>query len=152
MDQLVNLYCTLICNYYSIKWLQEINITWYCSWLQNTGDKQILKNCRPVSLLPVCRKIFERLIFNELLNFLLENNLISRNQSGFKPEESCLNQLLSITHEIYNLFDEGLEVRSVFFDISKVFDKVWHKGVLFKLSQNVISGNLSGLLSSFFEW
>ena len=80
---------------------------------------------------------------------MLENNLISRNQSGFKPEESCLNQLLSITHEIYNLFDEGLEVRSVFLDISKAFDKVWHKGVLFKLSQNVISGNLLDLWSSF---
>ena len=108
-----------------------------------------MKNYRPVSLLPVCRKIFERLIFNELLNFLLENNLISPNQSGFKPGESCLNQLLSITHEIYSLFDEGLEVRSVFLDISKAFDKVWHKGVLFKLSQNVISGNLLDLLSSF---
>ena len=82
-------------------------------------------------------------------NFLLENNLISPNQSGFKPGDSCINQLLSITHEIYNSFDEGLEVRSVFLDISKAFDKVWHKGLLFKLSQNGISGNLLDLLSSF---
>ena len=61
------------------------------------GDKQCLKNYRPVSLLPVCRKIFKRLMFG----FLIENNLISSNQSGFKPGESCINQLLSITHEIY---------------------------------------------------
>ena len=80
---------------------------------------------------------------------MLENNLISPNQSGFKPGDSCINQLLSITHEIYNSFDEGLEVRSVFLDISKAFDKVWHKGLLFKLSQNGISGNLLDLLSSF---
>ena len=108
-----------------------------------------MRNYRPVSLLPICGKIFERLIFNELFNFLLENNLISSIQSGFKSADSCINQLLSITHEIYNSFDEGLEVRSVFLDISKAFDKVWHKGLLFKLSQNGISGNLLDLLSSF---
>ena len=78
--------------------------------IHKKGDKQILKNYRPVSLLPICGKIFERLIFNELFNFLLENNLISPNQSGFKPGDSCINQLLSITHKIYNSFDEGLEV------------------------------------------
>ena len=117
--------------------------------IHKKGDKQILKNYRSVSLLPICGKIFERLIFNELFNFLLENNLISPNQSGFKPGDSCINQLLSITHEIYNSFDEGLEVRSVFLDISKAFDKVLHKSLSFKLSQNGISGNLLRLLSSF---
>ena len=66
-----------------------------------------------------------------------------------KPGDSCINQLLSITHKIYNSFDKGLEVKSVFLHISKAFDKVWHKSLLFKLSQNGISGNLSDLLSSF---
>ena len=64
------------------------------------GDKQIMKNCRPVLLLPICGKIFERLILNELFSSLLENNLISPNQSRFKPGDSRINQLLSITHEI----------------------------------------------------
>ena len=54
-----------------------------------------------------------------------------------------------MTHEIFNAFDEGLQVRSVFLDISKAFDKVWHKVLLFKLLQNGISGNLLDLLSSF---
>ena len=53
-----------------------------------------------------------------------ENKLTSSSQSGFKPGDSCINQLLSITHEIYSYFDEGLEVRSVFLDIAKAFDKV----------------------------
>ena len=65
------------------------------------GDKQCLKNYRPVSLLPVCGKIFERLIFHEIFRFLIENNLISSNQSGFKPGDSCSKQLLSFTHEMH---------------------------------------------------
>ena len=44
-----------------------------------------------------------------------------------KPGDSCINQFLSITCEIYSSFDDGFEVSSVFFDISKAFDKVWHK-------------------------
>ena len=80
---------------------------------------------------------------------MLENNLILQNQSGFKPGDSCINQLLSITHEIYNSFDEGLEVRSVFLDIFKAFDKVLHKGLPFKLARNGIPGNRLDLLSIF---
>ena len=91
------------------------------------GNKQILKNYRPVSLLPICGKIFERLTFNELFNFLLENNLILPNQSGFKRGDSYINQLLSITHEFYNSFDGGYEVRTAFLE----FDKVWYKDLLF---------------------
>ena len=87
-------------------------------------DKQNLKNYRSVSLLPVFGKIFERLIFNEIFSFFLANNLLAPNESGFKPGDSCINQLLSITHEIYSSFDDGFEVRSVFLDISKAFDKV----------------------------
>ena len=86
-------------------------------------DKQILKNYRAVvSLLPTCGKSFlERLIYNNLLEYFIDNDLISQNQSGFKQGNSCLNQLMSITHEIYQSFDEELEVRGVFLDISKTF-------------------------------
>ena len=72
-----------------------------------------MKNYRPVSLLPICGKIFERLIFNEIFKFFTPNNLISPNQLGFKPGDLCINQLLSITHKIYKSFDDGLE--EVFF-------------------------------------
>ena len=61
-----------------------------------------------------------------MFGFLIENNLISSNQSGFKPGDSCINQLLSITHKIYKSFDNGFEVRGVFLDISKALDKAWY--------------------------
>ena len=84
-----------------------------------------------------------------MFTFFTENNLISPNQSGFRPGDSCVNQLLAITHEIYKSFDERFEVRGVFLDISKALDKVWHEGLLLKLNQNGISGNLLKLLRDF---
>ena len=71
------------------------------------------------------------------------------NQSGFKPGDFYINQLLSITNEIYSSFDDGFEVRSVFLDIFKAFDKVWHEGIIFKLQQNGISDDLLNILSDF---
>ena len=86
-----------------------------------------------------------------MFEFFIENELISPNQSGFKPGDSCTNQLLAITHEIYKSFDESFEVRGVFLDISKAFDKVWHECLIFKLKQNGISGNLINLLCDFLK-
>ena len=99
------------------------------------NDKQLVNNYRPISLLPIFGKIFEKIIFNKIYNFLLEENLLNSNQSGFRPSDSCINQLLTITHEIFEVFDcnPSLEIRSIFLDISKAFDKVWHEGLLYKL-------------------
>ena len=80
-----------------------------------------------------------------------ENNLISPKQSGFRPGDSCTNQLLSIAHKILSAFDDSHEVRGVFLDISKAFDRVWHEGLLFKLQQNGISGELITLIKDFLE-
>ena len=77
------------------------------------------------------------------------NKLISKKQSAFQPGDSCINQMLSITHEIFTSLDNGLEVRSAFLDISKAFDKVWHEGLIFKLKQNSISGKRLHILSDF---
>ena len=97
------------------------------------GDNQILKNYQTISLHPVAGKIFERLLYGRMFEFFIANNLISKNQSSFRPGDSCINQLLSITHEIYQSFDDNLEARAVFLDISKAFDKVWHKVLILKL-------------------
>ena len=84
-----------------------------------------------------------------MFGFFLDKGLISDNQSSFKPGDSCINQLLSITHNSYKLFDGGYEVRGVLLDISKAFDKVWHDGLIFKLQENGISGNLLKVLKYF---
>ena len=86
-----------------------------------------------------------------MYSFFIENDLISSNQSGFKQGDSCINQLLSKTHDIYQSLDQGYEVRGVFLDISKAFDKVWHKGLIHKLKQNRIGGLLLKLLTDFLK-
>ena len=81
----------------------------------------------------------------------VENKLIAANQSGFKSGDSCINQLISITHEIYQSFDADYKVQGVFLDISNAFDKVWHEGLIFKSKQNGISGKLPNLIKDFLK-
>ena len=106
------------------------------------GDKQIIDNYRSVSLLPICGKIFEKLLFNSIFKFLDDNNLLSSNQSGWRPSDSCEYQLHSIVHDIYATFDRcpSLEIKGVFLDIFKAFDQVWHEGLIYKLQSLGISG------------
>ena len=110
-----------------------------------------MNNYRPISLLPVFGKIFEKIIFNKIYNYLSKENLLNLNQSGFRPSDSCINQLNAITHEIFEAFDcnPSLEVRSVFLDISKAFDKVWHEGLIYKIKSMGISGELLNLLENY---
>ena len=99
------------------------------------NNKQRIEKYLPISLLPVRGKILEQLIYNKMFEFFTENKLIPQNQPGFKPRDSCISQLLCITHDIYQPLDDVLETRAVFliYQISKAFDKVWHEGLLFKL-------------------
>ena len=106
------------------------------------GNRQLKNNYRPISLLPICGKILEKIIFDKVYSFLNSNKLISKRQSGFRPRDSTIYQLISITSSIYKSFENYDETRAVFLDISKAFDKVWHGGVIHKLKCNGITSNL----------
>ena len=69
------------------------------------NDQQLVNNHRPISLLPIFGKIFEKIIFNNIYSFLLDEKLLNPNQSGFRRSDSCINQLLTITNEIFEAFD-----------------------------------------------
>ena len=114
-------------------------------------EKNLKTNYRPISLLPIFGKVLEKLIFDSLYSHLTSENFLNPNQSGFRPCDSTINQLLSITHTIFEAFDcnPTLEVRSIYLDISKAFDRVWHEGLIYKLRRCGISGNLLLLLRSF---
>ena len=82
--------------------------------IHKKNNRQIKSNYRPISLLPLCGKILEKIIFDQVYSFLDQNRLISSMQSGFRPGDSCIFQLISITSEIYRNFERQDETRAVF--------------------------------------
>ena len=97
------------------------------------GNRQFKVNYRPISLLPSLSKIAERVVFTRLYSFLADFGFFYSLQSGFRPGHSTINQLTYLVHKIHQALDDGKEVRVVFLDVSKAFDRVWHTGLLFKL-------------------
>ena len=77
-----------------------------------------------------------------MYNYLHKNNVISTYQSGFTPDDSTTNQLVSIYHDVCTALDDHKDIQLIFFDISKAFDKVWHKGILFKMESIGIKHSL----------
>ena len=84
-------------------------------------DKQLVKNYRPISLIPICGKLFQKIIFTSLYSYLNNNSLITHDQSGFRPGDSTTNQLLFLVNEIHEAFEDprSLEVGAVFLHISQ---------------------------------
>ena len=113
------------------------------------GDTQIVSNYRPISLLCNLSKVFEKIVYNCLYDYCIENNLLSVRKSGFKKGDGTVNRLIYITNNIYKALDAGEEVAMVFLDISKAFDKVWIQGLLHKLEKFGVSGNLLEWLRSY---
>jgi hypothetical protein len=108
-------------------------------------DKTIVSNYRPISLLSCTGKIQERIVFKQLYKYLIDNNLLTWRNSGFRELDSAINQLLFITDKIYKALESGNEICLVFLDVFKAFDRVWHSGLLNKLRCMGIEGDL-------FDW
>lgn len=113
------------------------------------SDPSKPSNYRPISLLSCIVKLMERCVHNYLYNFVIGNGLITPSQSGFIKGDSTINQLTFLYNDICQALDEGKEVRVVFCDISKAFDRVWHRGLLHKLASLGIHGNLLNWFSSY---
>lgn len=113
------------------------------------SDPSKPSNYRPISLLSCLGKLMERCVHKYLYNFVISNNLISSSQSGFIKGDSTVNQLTFLYNDVSKALDDGREVRAVFCDISKAFDRVWHKGLIHKLASSGIRGSLLDWFSSY---
>ena len=104
-----------------------------------------------MSLLRICSKGFEKLIFDSIFNVMIQQNLLSCCWSDFRPSDTSVNQFKSITHNIYLGFNpnNSLEVRVDFLDLSKAFGIVWHEGLVYKIKINGINGHALQLIESF---
>ena len=111
----------------------------------------MITNYRPEWLLPICGKVFGKIIFNSLFIHLSNWNFSTRNQSEFRPGDSCVHQLISIIHHIYKIFDQKSVVTGdrSFLDLSSAFDKIWRDDLLHKLRLVGICEQYFDLLNSF---
>ena len=119
--------------------------------LHKKNSKEKMGNYRPVSLLSTIGKIMERIMFKYIYNHFHKNFLLSIWQSGFRPGSSTVTQLLELYNSFCAAVEANKEIRIVFLDISKAFDRVWHQGLIYKLKKWGISGQVLDWLSDYLK-
>lgn len=119
--------------------------------IHKKDDRTNPSNYRPISLLSYNGKLMERCIHKHITNYLISQSVITPYQSGFQSGDSSINQLLFLTNEFSKALDDGKEIRIVFCDITKAFDRVWHRGLIFKLKSVGLTGNLLEWLGSYLD-
>ena len=115
---------------------------------KNVGERSTAKNYRPVSLLSVVSKAFEKLVNNRIVYHLEKCGLFSDFQYGVRSSRSAADLLTVVSDRIARAFNRSGTTRAVALDISKAFDRVWHAGLLHKPKSYGISGQIFGLISS----
>ena len=117
--------------------------------MHKKDSKLDVVNYRPISLLSVFIKIYEKLIYTRIYSYLTKNNLIYSKQFGFRSTYSTNHALISITESIRSLLDQGQFVCGIFVDLEKAFDTVDHKILCEKLFNYGLRGNVNNLIISY---
>ena len=117
--------------------------------LFKSGDKSLFSNYRPISLLPSLSKIFERVIFDQLLAYFTNNNLLCLNQFGFRPGHSTELAALRLVDHLITEMDRNRVPTNIYIDLSKAFDTLNHSILLEKLEYYGIADNSLSLLHNY---
>ena len=112
-------------------------------------NPELLENYRPISTLPIFGKIFEKVIYERLCSFLTAHNIINPNQFGFRKGHSTSHALNYSINHIHENLHSGNHVLGIFIDLSKAFDTIDHKILLYKLAHYGVRGNAYCLLESY---
>lgn len=114
-------------------------------------DSSLLENFRPISLLSIFGKIFERIILHRIRRHLETNEIIPHQQFGFQQSLSTSHQLYRICHSIKQNLNDKKSTAMIFFDVEKAFDKVWHTGLLIKLISFQFPNYIIQIISSYLK-
>ncbi|BHF62260.1 hypothetical protein SprV_0200524100 [Sparganum proliferum] len=120
---------------------------WKLAWitpLYKGGSRVSANNYRPVSLTSICCKIMEKIMKQQLMQFLEQNHLLSYSQHGFRKSRSCVTNLLYCLEHWTRAVDRGDMVHVIYIDFKKAFDSVPHHRLLYKLSRAGVRGSALG--------
>lgn len=104
------------------------------------GDRDMVTNYRPISVLTSLSKVFEKVLSTRLTNYLEQNNILAQNQYGFRKQKSTEDAVLDVTTNIVEALDSKTKVLGIFLDLSKAFDTVSVTILLKKMERIGIRG------------
>ena len=117
--------------------------------IYKSDDEQLIQNYRPISVLPFYSKIFENVIYNNILQFIETNTILYDKQFGFRKGHSTNPAIITLVEKVTKALDTGKIVVDVYLDTRKVFDSISHSILLDKLCKIGIRGNMHCLLQSY---
>ena len=119
--------------------------------LYKKGDHSLLTNYRPISLLPTISKVFERIIYDQMYEYLNENNLLAKEQFGFRKNHSIEYAAISLVDHISKQMEHGKTPGALYIDLSKAFDTLSFDIILCKLNYYGITGKELQLLTNYLQ-
>lgn len=119
--------------------------------LKQGKDSKCVASYRPISLLSSVGKIFERIIFVELNDFVTDKTIIKNEQFGFREQHSTVHQIKRIVNMIKENKNRKRSTGMVLIDIEKAFDSVWHDGLIYKLEKINTPTHLIKMIASFLK-
>lgn len=146
--------CRYLLNIYNDLWKTKTFINeWRNSIvipILKTGEDPTNPNSyRPIALTSVLCKIFERLVTNRLTYYVEKERLLNPSQTGFRKNRNTINQLIRLHDDAYKSVNTKSITRAIFLDFSKAFDMLWTEGLLYKLKQLKLHGNIYHFIRNF---